>query len=304
MKELKITVITPTYNRAHTLPRAFEALKKQTFQDFKWIIMDDGSTDDTAELIENFKKECPFEIDYFHHSNRHKFHTVIDGIEKVKTPYFTILDSDDWNPPDALLTLLNEVEKIENPDEFIGVMGLSADENGKVVGDKYPMEFDGSIFDMRYKLKVKGDKNGMFITKTYQRILEEFDYSKIPERVNAPHRVIFNYYDAKGIKTRFINKIVRIYFQDQDDKDSLSHLRDKGKNLIGLKLAHRSFLNDYGKKLYSHPKILLRNLIGYEVYSLASGNSFREINEGLDSFKSLATICYPAALIYYKLKFR
>ena len=56
-------------------------------------------------------------------------------------------------------------------------MGLSADENGKIVGDKYPNNgFDGSIFEMRYKYKVRGDKFGIFITKTYQREISEKDF--------------------------------------------------------------------------------------------------------------------------------
>src|SRR5690606_21516762 len=125
MTDSKITVITPTFNRAHTLPRAFESLKNQSFQEFKWIIMDDGSTDNTKELVEEFKSKSQFEIDYFYHTNQHKFHTVFEGIKKVKTPYFTILDSDDSYPADALEQLFHEAEGIDNQDEFISVMGLS-----------------------------------------------------------------------------------------------------------------------------------------------------------------------------------
>src|SRR5690606_10027348 len=102
MKDLKLTIVTPTFNRSHTLPRAFESLKNQIFKDFKWIIMDDGSNDGTEELVKNFQKESPFEIEYFYGSNQHKFHTVFEGIKKVKTPYFVILDSDDSYPEDAL----------------------------------------------------------------------------------------------------------------------------------------------------------------------------------------------------------
>ena len=161
MKDLKITVITPTFNRAHTLPRAFESLKKQSFHEFKWIIMDDGSTDNTKELIENFKSKSPFEIDYFYQANKHKFHTVFDGIKKVKTPYFTVLYSDDSYPEDALEQLFHEAEGIPNQDEFISVMGLSGDENGNIVGNPYPNNgFDGSIFDMRYKYKSGATKMG------------------------------------------------------------------------------------------------------------------------------------------------
>src|SRR5690606_18605098 len=141
-----------------------------------------------------------------------KFHTVFDGIKKVKTPYFTVLDSDDSYPEDALEQLFHEAEGIPNQDEFISVMGLSGDENGNIVGNPYPNNgFDGSIFDMRYKYQVRGDKNGMFITKSYLTELAKFDYSSIPKGIYIPQSVFFNTYDAKGLKTRFVNKIIRIY---------------------------------------------------------------------------------------------
>ena len=115
----KITIITPTYNRAHTLPIAFEGLRKQTFRDFCWLILDDGSTDNTSEIVENFKKENPFEITYKKDKNRHKFLTVLDGIKMVETPYFIILDSDDTYPENALEILVNEAETIKNHENYI-----------------------------------------------------------------------------------------------------------------------------------------------------------------------------------------
>ena len=64
MIETKITIVTPTYNRAHTLPRVYDSLKNQTFKDFKWIIMDDGSTDNTNEVVFQFQSEGIIDIDY------------------------------------------------------------------------------------------------------------------------------------------------------------------------------------------------------------------------------------------------
>lgn len=302
MTDLKITVITPTFNRAHTLPRAFESLKNQTFKDFKWIIMDDGSTDDTRNLIEEFKSKSPFVIEYNYNLNQHKFHTVFEGIKKVETPYFTILDSDDSYPTDALEELFKEAEKVKNQDDFISVMGLSGDENGEVVGDKYPFEFDGSIFDMRYKYKVRGDKNGVFFTKSYINELRKFDYSDIPKGVYIPQSVFFNVYDAKGVKTRFINQIIRIYHKDENDEASVSNTRWSGKNQYGLMLGYQSFLNNYGTQLYGYPKALIRNLVGYQSYAIVNGMRFKEINQGLKRFKFLLMLVYPFSWLYCKLK--
>ncbi len=302
----KITIITPTFNRAKTLPKVFESLLHQSFKDFLWIILDDGSTDNTAEVAENFQLHNPFfEIIYKKDKNRHKFLTVLEGVKMVKTPYFMVVDSDDIYPENSLEILISEAEKIENKDKFIGVMGLSADENGKIVGDKYPNNgFDGSIFEMRYKYKVRGDKFGIFITKTYQREVSDKDFSHYEGKGYIPQSVIFNEYDARGIKTRFVNKIVRFYLKDDDDEASVSNTRWSGKNLFGLTEGHLSFLNAYGNQLFFYPKALLRNIIGYQTYALKSGRGIFRIIADVKNplIKVLGILALPFSLIYQKLK--
>ncbi|MEG0187237.1 MAG: glycosyltransferase family 2 protein, partial [Algoriella sp.] len=217
--------------------------------------------------------------------------------------YFMIVDSDDSYPNNALQNLFDEVEKITNQDEFISVMGLSQYTDGKIVGHQYPNNgFDGSIFDMRYKYKVRGDKFGIFITKTYQQLLKNFDYSPYKNKGYIPQAVFFNTYDANGLKTRFVNKVVRNYHLDDDDANSVSNTRFTGKNTFGLMEGYRSFLNSYGSKLFDYPKALIRNLVGYHTYSLINNRSFSEINNGLTNFKLLSTLIYPLSYLYYKLK--
>ena len=301
----KITIVTPTYNRAHTLPRVYESLKNQTFKDFKWIIMDDGSTDNTEEIVKQFQAENIFPIEYFYQKNQHKFLAVLDGIRKVKSKYHMVVDSDDSYPENSLETLYNEVEKIENQDDYIGLMGLSADEEGNIVGNEYPNGgFDGSIFDMRYKYKVRGDKFGIFISKSYLREIEGKDYSQYEGKGYIPQSVIFNEYDAKGLKTRFVNKIVRIYHKDENDSASVSNTRWTGKNVFGLREGHLSFLNSYGSKLFGYPKALLRNLIGYQVYSLKSKSGIvPTISRPKNlTIKLLGLFLLPFSFIYHKMK--
>jgi glycosyltransferase involved in cell wall biosynthesis len=303
MKEIKITVVTPSYNRKHTLPRVYESLKNQTFKDFKWIIMDDGSNDGTDILVKSFQDEGVVEIEYFWNENQHKFITVFEGIKKVTSKYFMIVDSDDSYPENSLQTLFDEVEKISNQDEFISVMGLSQYENGDLVGHQYPNNgFDGSIFDMRYKYKVRGDKFGIFITKTYQQLLKNFDYSIYKNKGYIPQAVFFNTYDAEGVKTKFVNKVVRNYHFDDEDQNSVSNTRWSGRNTFGLMEGYRSFINSYGNKLLGYPKALLRNLVGYQIYSIANNKSLSEINKGLKHYKLLSIILYPLSYVYFKQK--
>ena len=303
MRETKITIVTPTYNRAHTLPRVYESLKNQSFKDFKWIIMDDGSTDDTKVVVQSFQQDNLIDIEYFWNENQHKFITVFEGVKKVDSRYFMVVDSDDSYPENALQLLFDEVEKIQNQDKFISVMGLSQYEDGSIVGHQYPNNgFDGSIFDMRYKYKVRGDKFGIFITKTYQNLLKDFDYSGYKGKGYIPQAVFFNTYDAAGVKTRFVNKIVRNYHLDDSDENSVSNTRWTGKNTFGLMEGYKSFLNSYASKLFQYPKALLRNLVGYQVYSIINDKGIIEMNNELKNFKLLSLIIYPLSLIYLKLK--
>lgn len=302
----KITIITPTYNRAKTLPKVFEALIKQSFRDFIWIILDDGSTDNTQEVVSYFQNLNPFfEICYQKNHNRHKFLTVLEGVKMVKTHYFMVVDSDDVYPENALETLLSEAEKIPNQDEYIAVMGLSADENGHIVGDQYPNNgFDGSILEMRYKYQVRGDKFGIFITKTYQREVLGKDFSSYEGKGYIPQSILFNAYDAKGVKTRFINKIVRYYLKDDNDAASVSNTRWSGKNLYGLTEGHLSFLNAYGDQLFAYPKALLRNIIGYQTYALKSGRTISDTLTEIKNpkIKALSFCTFPFSFIYQKIK--
>lgn len=301
----KITIITPTYNRAHTLPRVFKSLKRQSFKDFIWLIIDDGSTDNTTDVVREFQSENVFRIEYYKKENQHKFLAVLEGVKMVKSKYHMVVDSDDSYPDNALETLYDEVEKIKNQDEYIGLMGLSADENGNIVGNKYPYEgFDGSIFDMRYKYNVKGDKFGIFISKSYLKQIENKDYSLYKGKGYIPQSVIFNEYDAKGLKTRFINKVVRIYHKDENDTESVSNTRWTGKNVFGLREGHLSFLNAYQTKLFFYPKALMRNLIGFQYYSLKNKNNSLETLSAPKNIwiKSLGIFTFPLSYIYHRLR--
>ena len=114
MSKPLVTILTPSYNRAHTLPRVFESLKKQSFQDFEWLIIDDGSTDDTGNLVKRFQQEADFDIRYYHQENQHKFLTFFRGIDLATGQYFSPLDSDDALPADSLAILVQTWESISD----------------------------------------------------------------------------------------------------------------------------------------------------------------------------------------------
>src|ERR1051325_4365322 len=105
MNAYRFTVCTPTYNRAHTLPRVYASLKSQTFRDFEWLIVDDGSTDNTRELVEAWQRENPFPIRLLWQKNSHTRTASTRGVKAAEAELFLTMDSDDEAVPEALEVL-------------------------------------------------------------------------------------------------------------------------------------------------------------------------------------------------------
>lgn len=132
-----ITIVTPTYNRAFILHKVYFSLKNQTDKKFKWMIIDDGSTDNTQELVDKWKRENnDFEIYYFKKNNGGKASALNYSFHKVDTEYFVCLDSDDIFTINAIESAYLELEKIKNIEEYCGILALRNSKNGIVLGGK------------------------------------------------------------------------------------------------------------------------------------------------------------------------
>lgn len=131
---LKITVFTPSYNRAKFLPRIYQSLCEQNFQGFEWIIVDDGSKDETSSIVEGLAQDSPFPIHYRYKENGGK-HTAINlGVTMAVGELFFILDSDDYLCPNSLSKVWNTYLGVRGNDDFAGVAGLLVHSDGKVIG--------------------------------------------------------------------------------------------------------------------------------------------------------------------------
>ena len=119
-----ITVLTPSYNRGDLLKNLYQSLREQIFDDFEWIVVDDGSTDSTSEIITHFKEDKKIVIKYIKQSNGGK-HTAINAGVKISTgELIIIVDSDDTLPKDSLLIINNQYLKIREDATVGGVCGL------------------------------------------------------------------------------------------------------------------------------------------------------------------------------------
>ena len=133
--EIILTVFTPAYNRAHTLHRCYESLCRQKCKQFKWLIIDDGSSDNTRELVEGWlKKDNGFEIIYHYKENggMHTAHNV--AYRMIDTPLNVCIDSDDYLADDAAEKIIT-FWKEHGSDKYAGILGLDADFDGNIIGN-------------------------------------------------------------------------------------------------------------------------------------------------------------------------
>ena len=159
-----LTVFTPTYNRAHILARTFESLCNQSCKAFIWLVVDDGSTDNTAELVKYWQQqETGFEIQYIYKQNggMHTAHNA--AYEKISTELNVCIDSDDALAADAVKNILDKWEEVKHQG-YAGIIGLDADFNGKIIGTGFPDGMTETTVIGYYTGGGKGDKKLVYRT--------------------------------------------------------------------------------------------------------------------------------------------
>lgn len=164
-----ITVFTPTYNRAGLLHRVYESLVRQTNQQFKWLVIDDGSTDETQAVVESFIQEDKIEIAYVYKENGGLHSGYNAAIARLDTELSVCIDSDDWLPDDAIERIL-KVWAARKADGIAGLIGLDYAANGKLIGDHLT---DGAIInpiDLLASKTNRGDKKYVVRTDCYKKV--------------------------------------------------------------------------------------------------------------------------------------
>src|SRR5690554_5941382 len=152
-----ITIFTPTYNRAKTLPRLYNSLKNQTNQNFEWVIVDDGSSDNTEELVSNWINEKNISITYYKQVNGGKHRAINKGLDLAKGELFFMVDSDDYLTKDSLETI-NTYNNTYSNENIIGFAFRRKYSDDVVIGSKFPQKaFISNHIEKTYFFNVKGD---------------------------------------------------------------------------------------------------------------------------------------------------
>ena len=159
-----LTVFTPAYNRAHTLPRTYESLLAQSCKDFVWLIVDDGSADNTGELVRSWQEQDNgFEIRYIYKENggMHTAHNT--AYENIDTELNTCIDSDDCLAPGAVEKILGKWEQVRDQG-YAGIIALDSDLDGNIIGQGFPDGMTETTLMGYYAAGGSGDKKLIYRT--------------------------------------------------------------------------------------------------------------------------------------------
>lgn len=282
--EPTLTVFTPTYNRAHTLPRTYESLCRQSCKDFIWLIVDDGSTDNTAELVREWqKKNNGFEIEYIYKENggMHTAHNT--AYSNIRTELNTCIDSDDMLADGAAEKILNKWSKVRDKG-YAGIVGVDADLQGRVIGKGFPDGMTETTISGYYASGGAGDKKLIYRTDVINSYPEypTFDGEKY---VSLAYKYLLIDQDYK---LAVLNEVLcRVEYQP--DGSSMNMFGQYLKNPRGF-----AFWRTVKMKYPESPKRLVMDCIHYCSSSQIAGNR-HYIRESPK--KALTVLCTPAGWV-------
>jgi glycosyltransferase involved in cell wall biosynthesis len=201
-----ITVLTPTYQRAHTLRRVYESLLRQNRGGFEWLVVDDGSRDGTRQLVAGLAAEAPFAVRYLHKANGGRHSALNLGFSQAEGEFVTVMDSDDWFEDDALAAFTAAWESIPPAERgrFAAVAGLCATPEGTLIGTRYPADpLDADFVSLRVRHRVAGDKKELFRTEVVRQL--PFPEIQGERRVPFSHLLVRL---SRSWRVRFFNRVV------------------------------------------------------------------------------------------------
>jgi glycosyltransferase involved in cell wall biosynthesis len=262
------TVFTPSYNRARLLPRAYQSLLRQTLQDFEWLIVDDGSTDDTKAVVEQWN-DAPFPIRYIYKENGGKHSAMNRAVREARGKYFVILDSDDWLTDDALEKMHAAWQSIPEPERFAEVVGHSCYPDGQLLGVPYPKDpLDSDPAEIQAVYKVWGDKLACHRTA----VLREFPFPEDLGRFVTESLVWYRI--ARRYKSRFVNQVWRVV-EYQGDGLTANFTQARRKSAPSSTLFYAEATDLFLERRYPL-QALLRSSINYVRFALHNGLSLRQ----------------------------
>ena len=246
---MKLTIFTPTYNRGYIIENLYRSLLRQSCMDFEWLVVDDGSTDNTAELFAGWMAlENPFPIRYYTQPNGGKHRAINRGVPMAKGEMFFIVDSDDYLTDDAVEVIIKQEAELplNGKNAYAGICNLRAYTNGQPNGTSFEGVYVDCTALEREKYGISGDKAEVFFTD----VMKRYPFPEYEGENFVTEAVVWDAMAADGMKLRFFNKVTYLcdYLPDGLTNKGLD-LYYKNPQGYGLYLRQCRANAKFGKKL-------------------------------------------------------
>lgn len=272
-RKYTFTVFTPTYQRASSIHRVFDSLKTQTMRDFEWIVVDDGSTDNTRTLIESYREQADFPVTYIYQNHGGKHCAWNKAVTASQGEFFIIADSDDGFEPQSLARFLEMWNTIPEPERyrFKGCSCRCRQEDGKPIGTQtIPSPWlDASETDAKFKHHLQYELWGM----TRTDIMESYPLPEPPGLSFYPETIVWDSIAERYI-TRYFDDPLRIFYHDQENSVTA------GKSSIRFRENYplwQHYLNDLIRYFRFEPLQFFKAAVGIVRDGMLGGKRLGEI---------------------------
>ena len=285
-----LTVFTPSYNRSHTLPRTYASLLDQTCKDFEWLIIDDGSSDGTSDLVKRWIEDNKIPIRYIYQQNQGMHGAHNTAYKNITTELNTCIDSDDWMPVDAVEKIV-ALWKEKGSDRFAGIVGLDYTASGNLIGTPFPAGMEETALNAFYASGGKGDKKLVYKTDVINKY-PEYPLFKGERYFSLGYKYLLIDQDYKLLT---LNKPL-VMVDYQADGSSLNMYRQYWTNPNGFMFLRKEHM----RLFHSVPK-RLRSCIHYVSHAIRASRVKDLFNNPCPILTFIAII--PGIALYYRTRY-
>lgn len=285
-----LTVFTPTYNRRQLLTRLYSSLIIQSFKNFIWLIIDDGSNDDTSYYVKQWQTEDKIKIKYVYQENKGMLGAHNKAYSIINTELCVCIDSDDFMPKDAI-KLISEFWENNRSEDVAGIIALNENTDGHIIGSHLPENLKiSNVYDLYKKYKCSGDKKLIYRTD----IINRFRYPSINGERYIPTSYIYNQIDMIR-PMLLLNKVVCTV-------DYQINGMSKNKRLTKINNPNNFMLYHYQQMLMAHSlKDRFKNAAQYVLSSWYAGEkTYLESSEHKLFFLLSTPLAFFTYLILYR----
>lgn len=294
---MKLTIFTPTYNRAYCLTNCYESLLRQYNKNFEWLIIDDGSSDNTESLVNSWlSKNNGFKIKYIYKQNGGLHTAYNEAIAHISTELSMCVDSDDYIPDNCINNILNFWDRHKS-NKYAGIVGLDSYTDGSIIGDLLPDQKYINLIDLltnKYNLN-NGDRKLVVRTDLYKSVFPMKSFKG--EKNFNPHYM--HLLISKEYDFLILNKVLCIveYQEDGMSNNIVNQYYNSPKSFAEIRKLYLSFPD-------TPIKFRFRHMMHYVSSSILSKNIYfyKDIKNKFLLFISLPFGIMLTIYIKYKLR--